>query len=130
MVNLQEEPKAAYDSLEDHLPAVGFLGAYLKFTSGVEVCPRFRFFSACSVMGAIINNHIWIQRGDEGLLPKLFPNPWIILLAPPGRGHKTSAINMACNCLEQATPNARVLADKLTPETLVKNLSAPITEGE
>ncbi len=68
MVNLQEEPKAAYDSLEDHLPAVGFLGAYLKFTSGVEVCPRFRFFSACSVMGAIINNHIWIQRGDEGFV--------------------------------------------------------------
>jgi len=119
-----------YDSLEEYLPAKGWLGDYLKFTSGLEICPRFRFFSACCVMGAIVNNHVWIQRGDEGLLPKLFANPWVLLLAPPGRGHKTATINMACNALEQATPNARILADKLTPETLVKNLSAPQTSGE
>jgi hypothetical protein len=119
-----------FDSLETILPKKGWLGDYLHFTSGLEVCSRFRFFSACCVMGAVINNHVWIQRGDADLLPKLFPNPWVILLAPPGRGHKTACINMACNCLEQATPNARVLADKLTPETLVKNLSAPETTGE
>ena len=130
MAIVASQKEKELDTLEEHLPKNGWLGEYLKFTSGVESCPRFRFFSACAAMGAIVNNHVWIQRGDEGLLPKLFPNPWVILLAPPGRGHKTACINMACNCLEQASPNVRVLADKLTPETLVKNLSAPVTEGE
>ena len=130
MTEAASKKEKEFDSLEDHLPKGGWLGEYLKFTSGLESCPRFRFFSACCIMGALVNNHVWVQRGDEGLLPKLFPNPWVILLAPPGRGHKTATINMACNALDQASPNVRVLADKLTPETLVKNLSAPVTEGE
>lgn len=76
-------------------------------------------------MGAAINNRVWIQRGDEGLLPKLMPNPWVILLAPPYRGHKTACINMASNALMQAYEDTRILADKLTPEAIVHALAAP-----
>lgn len=116
-----------YDSVEEHLPKNGWMANYIKFTNNLEICPRFRFFSAACIMGAAINNKIYIQRGDEGLLPKLFPNPWLMLLAPPGRGHKSTAINMAVNCLSQAISDVRILADKLTPEYLVKALSAPVT---
>jgi hypothetical protein len=122
--------KEAADTINDYLPTSGWLGKYLKFTEGLEICPRFRFFSACVVLGAAINNKVWIQRGDEGLLPKLFPNLWAVLLAPPGRGHKTTAINMAVNALSEACEDVRVLADKLTPEYLVKALSAPVTKKD
>lgn len=118
------------DSVSQFLPKDGWLGQYVKFTGGMEACSRFNFFSACCVMGASINNKVWIQRGDEGLLPKLFPNIWAILLAPPGRGHKTSVINMACNCLIAACDDVRILADKLTPEYLVKALASPVTGDE
>jgi len=118
------------DSCTPYLPKTGWLGNYLRFTQNLEVCPRFRFFSACCVMGAAINNRVWIQRGDEGLLPKLMPNPWVLLLAPPYRGHKTSCVNMAVNCLIQANEDVRVLADKLTPESIVHALSAPITKKD
>ena len=119
-----------FDFLADLLPTQGWLGDYLTFTKNLEACDRFRFFSAACAIGAAVNNKVWIQRGNEGLLPKLFPNIWIILLAPPGRGHKTSTINMATNCLYEACPQVRMLADKLTPESLVKCLSTPVGENE
>jgi len=119
-----------HDSTEDLIPTEGWLAEYVKFSRGLEACPRFRFFTACCILGAAINNRVWIQRGDEGLLPRLHPNLWILLLAPPGQGHKTSTINMGVNCLTQACPSCRLLADKLTPESLVKALSAPIGAEE
>jgi len=122
--------KEQIDHISQYLPTDGWLGDYLKFTGGMEACPRFNFFTACCAMGAAINNKVYIQRGDEGLLPKLFPNLWVILLAPPGRGHKTSTINMACNCLTAACEDVRILADKLTPEYLVKALSSPANQSE
>lgn len=117
---------SSIDPIQDLLPKKGWLHDYVHFTSGLEACTRFRFFTACCALGAAINNNVWIHRGDSDLLPKLFPNPWVLLLAPPGRGHKTSTINMGVNCLMQACPEVRILADKLTPESLVKALSEPI----
>jgi hypothetical protein len=119
-----------YDPLQEILPTTGWLGEYVSFMKDLEACIRFKFFSACSVLGATINNKVWIYRGSEELLPKLFPNIWVILLAPPGRGHKTSTINAALNCLYQACPEVRILADKLTPESLVKALSEPLSTKE
>ena len=116
------------DPIEPLLPKEGWLGTYVRFTSNLEACSRFRFFTACCMLGSAISNKIWIHRGDPTLLPKMFPNPWILLLAPPGRGHKTSTINMGVNALTQACPEVRILADKITPESLVKALQMPNTK--
>lgn len=117
--------KSNTDPILELLPSKGWLHDYVTFTSGLEACTRFQFFSACSVLGAAVNNRVYIHRGDRELLAQLFPNPWVMLLAPPGRGHKTSTINMAVNCLQQACPETRIIADKITPESLVKALSEP-----
>lgn len=113
------------DPISETLPKEGWLARYVEFGHNLEACERFRFFTACCILGAVLNNKVWIQRGDPGLLPKLFPNLWVLLLAPPGRGKKTSTINMSVNCLYQACPEVRILADKLTPEALVRALSEP-----
>lgn len=114
------------DKLEPLLPTSGWLGKYLYFSGSLQACARFRFFTAVAVMGAAVNNKVWIQRGDKGLLPKLFPNPWVILLGPPGYGNKTQTINMGVNCLHMACEDVKLLSDKLTPESLVKSLSEPV----
>jgi len=124
-VRVFKSDKKEYDAVSEYLPQEGWLGDYLHFSDDLEACPRFRFFSACCVLGAVVNNKVWIHKGDPTLLPRTFPNPWVMLLAPPGRGHKTSTINMACNCLTQACSEVRILADKLTPESLVQTLSMP-----
>lgn len=118
------------DSIMSVLPTKGWLREYVDFTSGLEACTRFQFFTACSVMGAAINNRVFINRGDSDLLPPLFPNPWVLLLAPPGRGHKTSTINLGINILKEACPQVRLIADKITPESLVKALAAPAGESK
>jgi hypothetical protein len=79
-------------------------------------------------MGAALNNKVYIQRGDEDLLPKLMPNIWVVLLGPPYRGHKTSCIGLAAKALMQAFPEVRILADKLTPEAVVHALASPNSE--
>lgn len=113
------------------LPKTGWLSKYVKLTDGLAACPRFRFFAALSILGAAINNKIYLQRGTKGtLLPKIFPNPWVILLAPPGRGYKTSTINMAVNILTKGCPEVRILSDKITPEAIVQALAAPQTPKE
>lgn len=117
--------KTTSDPITKLLPERGWLREYVDFTSGLEACTRFQFFTACCMLGAALNNRVYIHRGDRELLPKLFPNPWVLLLAPPGRGHKTSTINMGVNCLQQACPEIRIIADKITPESLVKALSEP-----
>lgn len=114
------------DSVEDYLPETGWLADFMRFTNELEACPRFRFFSACCVLGAAVNNRVWLQRGDPGLIPKMMPNLWVVLVAPPYRGHKTSCINMATNLLLQAHPHVRVLANKLTPEAIVHALATPM----
>ena len=111
------------DPVADLLPSTGWLGKYMEFTQGLQACARFRFFSAACVLGSIVNNKVYLQRGDEGLLPRLFPNPWIILLGPPGQGNKTSTINQAVDIAVEASVTLKVLSDKLTPESLVKALS-------
>lgn len=113
------------DPIEDLLPASGWFRRYVDFSASLETCTRFRLFTAFCVFGAAINNTVWIHRGDVELLPKLFPNPWILLLAPPGRGHKTSTINMGVNLLVAARPDVRILANKITPEAVVKALASP-----
>ena len=118
------------DAIVPFLPKEGWLGDYLRFTTNLEACPRFRFFASACVMGAAINNKVWLQRGGEGLLPRLMPNIWVALLAPPYRGHKTTVINMAINCLSEAFPEVRLLADKLTPEAIVHALSCPQSPKE
>ena len=127
MADLKHE---SVDTILPYLPTTGWLAQYMRFTDNLEICPRFRFFTAACALGAAINNKCWIQRGDPGLLPRLFPNIWIIILAPPGRGHKTTAINMSVNALIQACEEVRILADKLTPEYLIKALSAPASKKE
>ena len=119
-----------FDAVATFLPQSGWLGDYLKFTENLEACPRFKFFASVCILGAAINNRVWLQRGGEGLLPPLMPNLWVTLLAPPYRGHKTSTINMAVNCLVEAFCEVRILADKLTPEAIVHALASPITPTE
>ena len=125
-----EDRLSSHDGFEHLIPTSGWLGNYYTFSKDLEACPRFKFFTACCMLGAAVNNRIYIHRGDKNLLPKLFPNIWIILLAPPGRGHKTSTINMGINALTEACPDVRMLADKLTPESLVKALAEPLNPRE
>jgi len=110
------------DSITQHIPD-GFFKRFVDTFSEGEICPRFLLFSALSGVGALIRRRVKLTFGRG--LPPLFPNPWVILVAPPGRGHKTTTINIVRNLIMKLPPHhqPKFVSAKITPEALVKALA-------
>lgn len=113
------------DSIVPYLPTNGIFAKFITYTSGGEICPRYRFFSLAGALGSIIRRKVYFQRSKVEVFPTLFPNMWIILVGPQGRGHKSTALRLSRNFLTKLTSSPRILASKLTPEALAKALSSP-----
>lgn len=122
----------AFDAIEDALPKDGLLRDYINYTSGNEICPRFRVFSFIAALGSLVKRKVWFQRSSYSLFPTLFPNLWVILVAPQGRGHKSAALSIARKLVLKVEDKyqPRILASKLTPEALVKSLAAQALTAE
>lgn len=99
---------------------------YLKAYQETEVYPLFHLFSLAAMVGAIANRKLKLIRGSA--LPPLYPNMWVVLVAPQGVGHKTVAIKTAQRIIQQADISLPIISAKITPEALVKTLSAVDTE--
>jgi len=113
------------------IPVRGFFRDWYDLGKEGEICPRFFFFVAATVLGSVVNRKVWFQRGTVETFPTLYPNPWIILVAPQAKGHKSASLRIGKRMLNNLPLYAkpRVLASKLTPEVLCKNLaSTPIPE--
>lgn len=122
-----------HDAITEYIPKEGLFRLYHEYTGGDpgkesnnEICPRFRFFSFAAMMGSIIKRKVRFQRSTYNLFPTLYPNLWVILVAPQGRGHKSAALSIAKKLMQRLPENhqPRMLASKLTPEALVKSLAA------
>ena len=121
-----------HDAIEAFIPKKGLFNLYHEYTKGNEICPRFRLFSFAAAMGAIIKRKVSFQRSSYNMFPTLYPNLWIILVAPQGRGHKSAALSVAKKLIQRIPENfqPRMLASKLTPEALVKSLAAQVITPE
>lgn len=115
-----------YDRVVEFLPKDGVIADYMLYTQGTEICPRFLLFGFLACLGSIIKRKVFFQRAKNSGLT-YYPNPWIILVAPQGQGHKSSAIKSARRFLEQLEEyKPIILASKLTPEALIKSLASQI----
>jgi hypothetical protein len=113
------------DKVLDYLPDEGFFRVYYNMTKETEVCPRFNFFVGASIIGAVVNRKISFQRSSADIFPTLFPNLWVVLVAPQGAGHKTAALGVGRKLLTRLPSHLQphIMAAKLTPEALVKTLA-------
>jgi len=115
-----------YDIVTEYLPDQGLIHDYMNYTQGTEICPRFLLFGFLACLGSVIKRKIFFQRAkNSGII--VYPNPWIILVAPQGQGHKSSAIKTGSRFLEALEEyKPIILASKLTPEALIKSLASQI----
>lgn len=120
-----------HDPVVDLIPDKGYFRHYHDMTKGSEICPRFHFFTAATVLGAAIARKVKFQRSSSDVFPPLYPNPWVILVAPQGMGHKTAALGVGRKMLTRMPPHMhpRILSSKLTPEALVKALTIDEPKG-
>jgi hypothetical protein len=125
------------DPFDQYLPSTrGFLTDFIYATRGVEAPTMFGIWSAIFVLMTAIKREAWIRW-----FPKpLFPNMYIILVAPPGVCRKSTIVNYAVDVLEGfgdfiEDPNFRevkklaLIKNKATPEALLDAM-LPIYKGK
>ena len=82
-----------YDSITKYLPNKGYFYYYKEITKYAEACDRFHFFTGAATLGAVVNRKVYFQRGSLDTFPTLYPNPWVILVAPQGVGYKVGTLS-------------------------------------
>lgn len=101
---------------EPWVPTEGYFTDYLLYTAGIEPPLRFNFWTAATILGAVISRNLYFSRGFYNVYPNLFT----MLVAPSGKCRKTTAANIGINLVR---PFTHVMADKITPEQLAHRLS-------
>src|ERR1017187_2284053 len=88
-----------------------------------EAPAAYNVWSAISMIGAVLKNYVWVDRGTY----KIFPNQYIVLIGPPGVG-KGSAMHPAHEFSKKHTPAlANYMNDRLTaPKILDKLANGPV----
>lgn len=120
------------DKIVEVIPETGYFRYYYELTKYGEACPRFHIMTAATALGAVVQRKVSFQRSSPDILPTLYPNMWVILVAPQGSGHKSSTIRVArelLNALPQ-TYRPRILAAKITPEALIKSLASQVVPSD
>src|ERR1700744_856350 len=94
---------------------------YCSAVNNISESPvAFNLWCAMSVIGSVMKKRVWISRG----LYKVFPNQYIVLVAPPGIG-KGAAMHPALSFAKGQKPNlANYMSDRITAPKIIERLSA------
>jgi hypothetical protein len=80
----------------------------------------FNVWCGLSVIGSVMKKRTWIQRG----LYKIYPNQYIVLVAPPGIG-KGAAMHPALSFAKSCNPAlANYMSDRITAPKIIERLAA------
>lgn len=99
----------------------GWLKDYILYTAGHEAPEDFHVWVGLTIVGAVLRRKAWF----DNVFYNLYPNLYTILVAPPGIGKKTTAINIGVGILRAADPACRIVSEKVTTEALARTLSKP-----
>lgn len=100
-------------------PTEGWLGKHLKYTINNEAPLPFHFWVGVSVIGGALSRGVYFDKAHY----RVYPNHFILLIAPSGRCRKSTAISIGVKLLRNAEA-ANILAEKITPEALIEALTA------
>lgn len=103
--------------LERTLPQHGWLRDYAEYSRFVEIPMSYSLFCSLVVLGAALGRRVFLPEGHHNI----YPNLSTLLIGPPAKLHKSTAVNMAKKLVIQ-TQLCSVFPDKLTPEALITEL--------
>lgn len=99
---------------------MSFIEAYVEYAAGFTDAPAiFHHRMALFMISSIVNRKVSFRQG-YGFL---YPNLWMILLAPSGFYHKSYAISAAVNLIKKVNPGL-ILPEDFSREGLIEELSA------
>lgn len=95
-----------------------FIKNYLSYIEPLTDSPTdFKFMSALMVLSMVIGNKVYIQFGGQ----RIYPNLWLILIAPSSLYRKSTILHNARSLVEKVNPEA-ILPNEITPEALLETL--------
>lgn len=92
------------------------LTSYLQYTEQTEAPISYHMWSMLSVIATCLRRKVWFNMGDFDY----FPNMYVVLVGPPGRAKKSTAINQAMRLITNF--DLRVSADSITREALIRDI--------
>lgn len=99
-----------------------WIESFLAFTKDIPSPEIFRLWTAISIIAGTANRRIWIETSQT----ILYPNLYVLLVAPPGIG-KTQAIDRA-NAFWREIPGINVAPDSVTRASLLDTLAGAGTK--
>lgn len=110
-------PEKTQQLVNDVFPKTGWLCDYLDYTRRHESPDLFHFWVGVSVICGAVRRNVYFEQGYY----KVYPNFYIILVAPPGVCKKSTATNIGVELLNNM-PDVNIVREKITPEGLIANL--------
>lgn len=101
-----------------------WLDAYLAYTNESESPDIFHLWCGISAIASVLKRRVFFDMGYFFL----FPNNYIVLVSPPGRCKKSTAMRMAREVLEPV-PDIDMSSDSTTRERLILDLSLSFKNG-
>lgn len=98
-----------------------FIKAYLDYTEQQESPPIFHSWVAVTMISAIMKRKTWLDRGFRSL--RLYPNTYVMIVGPPGRQKKSTAIRLGIDMLYEADPLVQIFQERMTPEGVMLALN-------
>lgn len=110
--------------MSNRLLPSSWIKAYLAFTAESESPEDYHLWTAISVIAGALQRKVFFDMGYF----LLYPNMYVVLVGPPGRCKKSTAMRIGRDILKQ-TPGAKFTADSTTREKLIINLTQAHKDG-
>lgn len=94
-----------------------WLKTYAKYTKDSEAPSIFHLWTGISVITSVLERKVWAKL----MYDNIYPNMYIILVAPPGRCRKSSAMSIGTRLLNKIE-GVCISSDRITPEALIQDL--------
>lgn len=95
-----------------------FLSKYFEYaTSITDASPEFHTYLALGTYGAVLGRARYIFFGEQ----KIFPNIWLIILAPSSFYHKSTALGISSRCIYNVNPTL-ILPAEFSHEKIIEML--------
>ncbi len=101
-----------------------WLKAYLVYTNESESPDEYHLWSGISNISAVLRRRVWFDMRYFAL----YPNMYIVLVSPPGRCKKSTAMRIARSVLKPV-PGIELSSDSTTRERLIQDLATSYKDG-
>lgn len=101
-----------------------WLDSYMLYTSRTEPPKIYNLWTGISVIASCLERKCYIDIGDI----RRYPNMYIVLVGPPGRCRKGTAMGVGLNMLRSESISVHLAAEAITREALIQELRSSIEE--